>query len=51
MIGAGSVVVKGIPDDVVAVGNPCRVIRKIGELDREYFYRNEKIDWENLAKE
>lgn len=51
VIGAGSVVVKGIPDDVVAVGNPCRVIRKIGELDREYFYRNEKIDWENLAKE
>ena len=50
VIGAGSVVVKNIPDDVVAVGNPCRVIREIGEHDREYFYRNEKIDWENLAK-
>ena len=28
VIGAGSVVTKDIPDDVVAVGNPCKVIRK-----------------------
>lgn len=48
VIGAGSVVVKDIPDNVVAVGNPCRVLREIGEHDREYFYRDEKIDWENL---
>ena len=48
VIGAGSVVVKDIPDNVVAVGNPCRVIREIGEHDNEYFYRDEKIDWENL---
>ena len=27
VIGAGSVVTKGIPDNVIAVGNPCRVIR------------------------
>lgn len=47
-IGAGSVVVKDIPDNVVAVGNPCRVLRKIGEHDHEFFYKNEKIDWENL---
>ena len=34
MIGAGSVVTKDIPEDVVAVGNPCRVIRKITEDDK-----------------
>lgn len=34
VIGAGSVVTKDIPDDVVAVGNPCRVIRKITENDK-----------------
>ena len=48
VIGAGSIVTKDIPADVVAVGNPCRVIREIGEHDREYFFRDEKIDWENL---
>lgn len=48
VIGAGSVVVKDIPSNVVAVGNPCRVLREIGDRDREYFYKSEKIDWENL---
>lgn len=48
VIGAGSVVTKDIPANVVAVGNPCRVLREIGEHDREYFYKNEMIDWENL---
>jgi maltose O-acetyltransferase len=31
VIGAGSVVTKDIPSDVFAAGNPCRVIRKLGE--------------------
>jgi maltose O-acetyltransferase len=31
VIGAGSVVVRDIPPDRVAVGNPCRVIRGVGE--------------------
>lgn len=35
VIGAGSVVTKDIPADVVAVGNPCKVIRAISEADRE----------------
>ncbi len=48
VIGAGSIVTKDIPANVVAVGNPCRVLRKIGERDREFFYKNERIDWENL---
>lgn len=48
VIGAGSVVTKDIPANVVAVGNPCRVMREIGERDREFYYKNERIDWENL---
>ena len=48
VIGAGSVVTKDIPDGVVAVGNPCRVLREVGEHDRVYFYKDEKIDWEEL---
>lgn len=43
VIGAGSVVTKDIPAGVVAVGNPCRVMREIGQHDKEYFFRNEKI--------
>lgn len=34
IIGAGSVVTKDIPENVVAVGNPCRVLRAITEEDR-----------------
>lgn len=48
VIGAGSVVTKDIPDNVVAVGNPCRVLRNVGEHDKEFFYKNERIDWDNL---
>lgn len=48
VIGAGSVVTKDIPKNVVAVGNPCRVLREIGERDKEFFWKNEKIDWNNL---
>ncbi|MBO5776434.1 MAG: sugar O-acetyltransferase [Clostridia bacterium] len=44
VIGAGSVVTKDIPANVVAVGNPCKVMRPIGERDKIYFYRDEKID-------
>lgn len=49
VIGAGSVVTKDIPEGVVAVGNPCRVLRTIGKHEREYFYRSERIDWENIC--
>lgn len=48
VIGAGSVVTKDIPDNVVAVGNPCRVLREVTEHDRKYFYKNEPIDREEL---
>ena len=48
VIGAGSVVTRDIPAGVLAAGNPCRGLRAIGPHDREYFFRGEKIDWENL---
>ena len=48
IIGAGSIVTKDIPENVVAVGNPCGVLREVGARDKEYFFRDEKIDWENL---
>ena len=44
VIGAGSVVTKDIPANVVAVGNPCRVLREIGERDRKFYYRDKPID-------
>ena len=51
VIGAGSVVTHDIPDNVIAVGNPCRILREISERDREFFYKEERIDWENLEEE
>lgn len=48
VIGAGSVVTKDIPAGVVAVGNPCRVLREIGDRDREYYFKNRKIDYESI---
>ena len=44
VIGAGSVVTRDIPANVVAVGNPCRVLRPIGEKDRETYFRGRRID-------
>ena len=44
VIGAGSIVTRDIPSGVVAVGNPCRVLREVGEHDREYYFRDRKID-------
>ena len=43
VIGAGSVVTKDIPSGVVAVGNPCRVLREINEHDYQYYYKDRKI--------
>ena len=48
VIGAGSIVTKDVPENVVAVGNPCRVLREIGERDKEFFYKNDRIDWEEI---
>ena len=43
VIGAGSVVTRDIPANVVAVGNPCRVLRPIGEHDRQFYFRDRVI--------
>jgi galactoside O-acetyltransferase len=43
VIGAGSVVTRDIPENVVAVGNPCRVSRPIDERDKEHYYRDRKV--------
>lgn len=43
VIGAGSVVTRDIPSDVVAVGSPCRVLRPIGEHDKQYYFRDRHI--------
>lgn len=44
VIGAGSVVTKDIPDNVIAVGSPCRIIREITEEDRKYYYKDREFD-------
>lgn len=44
VVGAGAVVTKDLPDGVVAVGNPCRILREIGQRDRETYFKGRKID-------
>ena len=44
VIGAGSIVTKDLPDNVVAVGNPCKVLREVNEHDKEYYFKDRKID-------
>lgn len=48
VIGAGSVVTKDLPDNVVAVGNPCRVLRQINEHDQTFYFKDRKIPPELL---
>ena len=43
VVGAGSVVTKDLPAGVVAVGNPCRVMRPVGDHDRQFYWRNKCI--------
>ncbi len=49
VIGAGSVVTKDIPANVVAVGNPCHVLREINEHDREFYFKNRRIEWNDIT--
>ena len=48
VIGAGSVVTKDIPSNVVAVGNPCKVLRPINDRDRTFYFRDKKINFDDI---
>ena len=48
VIGAGAIVTKDIPANVVALGNPCRVTREIGEIDRQFYAKGRAIDWDRI---
>lgn len=50
VVGAGSVVTKDIPDWSLAVGNPCKVVRKITNDDKPYYFKNREIDEEIIGK-
>ena len=47
VIGGGSVVTKDIPANVIAAGNPCRVLRPITEEDRDFYFRDRRFDVED----
>lgn len=49
VIGAGSVVTKDIPDNTIAAGNPCKVIRSITDKDKEFYFKDRKFDSESWA--
>ena len=49
VIGAGSVVTRDIPDWSLAAGNPCRVIRPITPEDRDFYFRNRRLDPDSAA--
>jgi galactoside O-acetyltransferase len=44
VIGAGSVVTKDIPPNVVAAGVPCKVIKEITDKDKEYYYKDYRVE-------
>ena len=44
VIGAGSVVTKDIPENVIAFGSPCKVYREINERDEEYYFMDRRFD-------
>lgn len=50
VVGAGSVVTKDLPPNVVAVGNPCRVLRQINEHDREFYFKDRKVDYSTINR-
>lgn len=43
VIGAGSIVLRDVPANCVAAGNPCRVLREITDRDLEYYYKDLRV--------
>ena len=50
VIGAGSVVISDIPENVIAAGNPCKIIRKITDEDIKYYFKKREFDSEAMRK-
>lgn len=50
VIGASSVVTKDIPSNSVAMGTPCCVVRQINDHDKEYYFKDKKIDWSEMQQ-
>lgn len=50
VIGASSVVTKDIPSNSVAMGTPCRIVRQINDHDKEYYFKDKKIDWSEMQQ-
>lgn len=44
VVGAGSVVTRDLPDNVIAVGNPCKILREVNDRDREYYFKDRRIE-------
>ncbi len=44
VIGAGSLVTKDLPDNTLCFGSPCRVVRKITEDDKKFYFKDRKFD-------
>ena len=44
VVGAGSVVTRDLPDNVIAVGSPCKILREVDDHDREYYFRDRKVN-------
>jgi galactoside O-acetyltransferase len=51
VVGAGSVVTHDLPANAVAVGNPCRVMREIGEKDKVYYFKDKRIDYNEIERQ
>ncbi len=49
VVGAGSIVTKDLPSNVVAVGNPCRVLRPVNDHDKEFYFKDRKIDYSEIV--
>jgi maltose O-acetyltransferase len=43
VIGSGSVVTKDIPSNVIAVGNPCKVLKEISDEDRNKYFKDREL--------
>ena len=48
VLGAGSIFTNDLPDNFIAVGNPCKVLREVNGHDKEFYFKDRKIDYSDL---